>query len=101
MQQDAVGFLDQALAAAARGPFFPDPEFGTLFGMSRAEVAALVGTLSQVPPTRTQITGVGNAVNNLLGYPHGHDAQWSRWLTCTPDELESAFKAWKASIGGA
>jgi hypothetical protein len=21
-------------------------------------------------------------------------------LTCTPDELESAFKAWKASLGG-
>jgi hypothetical protein len=97
MGTDLRNPLDQALAAASAGPFFPDWEFETLFGMSRAEVSALVGTISHAPSTQQQRLGVGNAVNNLLGYPHGQEAQWSRWFTCTPGELELAYTTWRAS----
>ncbi len=97
MRRDLRNPLEQALAAAASGPFFPDWEFESLFGMSRTEVLALVGTISRAPLNHKQRTGVGNAVNNLLGYPHGQDAQWSSWFTCTPGELELAYRAWQAS----
>jgi len=97
MGQVSYKTLNEALAAAASGPFFPDWEFDTLFGMSRAELSALVGTISHSPPTSQQLIAVGNAVNNLLSYPHGQEAQWSLWLTCTSGELESAYANWRAS----
>ncbi len=89
--------LDQALAAAANGPFFPDWEFHALFGLSRSEVSALIGTAGDAPKSEQHRTVVGNAVNNLLGYPHEQESQWLHWLTCTPRELESAYNVWQAS----
>lgn len=35
--------IGECLRAAAYGPFFPDGEFDTLFGLSREQVAPMVG----------------------------------------------------------
>lgn len=39
------------LRAAVDGPFFPEWEFETLFGLPRAEVAALVAALPDIDDT--------------------------------------------------
>ncbi len=83
--------------AAARGPFFPDWEFGSLFGLERSEVVAIADALS--PSTRisgrAEVT-LHNAVNNLLGYPHQQAAAWGQWLSVTPSELQAVYSRWQA-----
>ncbi|SUS05868.1 conserved hypothetical protein [uncultured Defluviicoccus sp.] len=98
MVRDLSGPMNEALAAAARGPFFPDWEFETLFGLTRdevGEVAGQISTWSAASPKHR--VAVGSAVNNLLGYPHGRDADWAAWLSVTPEQLAAAYVAWQAS----
>ena len=88
---DAHAFLDDddleviagCLAATVNGPFFPEWEFHTLFGLVRSEVAEVAAAWPSLPrltpdwcasPEAFQRKAVNNAVNNLLGYPHGHHA---------------------------
>jgi hypothetical protein len=95
---DDTRVFKEALVAAAHGPFFPDWEFQTLFGLDRAEVERIAQTFSSA----TQLTGsvslaVNNALTNLLWYPHGQEACWSQWLSLTPGELEAVFRRWRTS----
>lgn len=51
----------ESLLAAARGPFFPDWEFHTLFGLERSEVESIAESFSPDTP----LTGdVALALNN-------------------------------------
>ncbi|MGN6729684.1 MAG: hypothetical protein ACTHJG_07620 [Rhodanobacteraceae bacterium] len=87
----------EALVAAARGPFFPDWEFQTLFGLERSEVARISEAFSSDTPLTGNISlAVANAVVNLLGYAHGQELAWSQWLSVTPSELEAAYQRWRA-----
>jgi len=38
---------------------------------------------------------INNAFNNLLGYPHGKDAEWGSWIDVPPKEVERIFRKWK------
>jgi hypothetical protein len=92
--------LKESLLAASRGPFFPDWEFGTLFGLQRAEVEAIAEAFSP----STTISGdvalaVHNAVNNLQGYPHQQEAAWHQWLSVTPSELKAVHNRIAGSLG--
>ena len=88
----------ESLVAAARGPFFPDWEFHTLFGLERDEVESIADSFS----SDTQLTGdvalaLNNAMGNLLGYPHGQEAAWAQWLSVTPAQLQVIFSRWRVS----
>ena len=66
-----VTMLGACLRAAADGPFFPDWEFETLFGLSRDEVrAAAEGWPANAARPEVEIA-VYNSLANLNGYPHG------------------------------
>src|SRR5271154_1760450 len=66
------GIVGQALRAAANGPFFPDWEFHTLFGLERDRVREIADAWpKQVAPPEEMTVAVNNSLNNLLGYPHG------------------------------
>ena len=88
----------EALAAAARGPFFPDWEFETLIGFERPSVDAAATSFSPTVPLSGDLAlMLNNCLVNLLGYPHGQDAAWAEWLSVTPQELEVIFSQWRAS----
>ena len=88
----------ESLVAAARGPFFPDWEFQTLFGLTRPEVAFIANTFSaDTPLTGDAALAINSSIGNLLGYPHGQEAVWSQWLSVTPAELQAIFSRWRAS----
>jgi hypothetical protein len=98
MTQELYKPLNEALAAAARGPFFPDWEFETLFGLTRAEVSALAGSIaSPFTSSQTQRLALADAVANLLGYPHGREADWAAWLSVSQRELEAVYSDWRAA----
>lgn len=88
----------ESLVAAARGPFFPDWEFHSLFGLDRVEVESIADSFSSATPLTGDVAvALNNAMGNLLGYPHGQEAVWSQWLSVTPAELQIIFSRWRAS----
>ena len=69
LSDDDVRILGECLRACVEGPFFPDWEFQTLFGLERSEVAEIA---QEWPHSRhvNSFIAVNNALANLLGYPH-------------------------------
>ena len=93
-----VQAFKESLVAAARGPFFPDWEFHSLFGLDRAEVDSIANAFSLATPLSGDVAlALHNSMGNLLGYPHGQEAAWSQWLSVTPAELRTIFSRWQAS----
>lgn len=98
MVKDLSSVFDQVLIATADGPFFPDREFATLFGRTKAEYRAAVGTLQAgAALNEEQHFLLHGALNNLLGYPHNQEASWSHWLSMPPEALDPLFVTLKAT----
>ena len=87
----------RCLRAAVHGPFFPDAEFETLFGMSRRDVAAIADTWPPDERHEDVRLAIQNALNNLLGYPHGRMDAWSAHLQTTVTDVERVFTKWLAA----
>jgi hypothetical protein len=84
------------LHAAANGPFFPDWEFHTLFGLHRHEVAQIVAALPDIDDSDELVSlTIHNAMGNLLGYPHGQAAAWRQFISVPEEEVERIFEKWK------
>jgi hypothetical protein len=84
--------LGQALRAAADGPFFPDWEFHTLFGLERVKFRAIAHAWPKPVASREEMTmAVNNSLHNLLGCPHGMDAEWSHWISVNRHQLNELF----------
>ena len=89
----------RCLRAVVEGPFFDDVELPTLFGLDRAAVAAVLDAWPA--PTGDRDLTVGNALNNLLGYPHGHrGADFERLVGASEAEVGAAFARWRAEAKG-
>ena len=41
------------------------------------------------------IRALNNAMNNLLGYPHGKHDAWTKYFDFTPEELRAVFVKWR------
>src|SRR4051794_25289381 len=86
----------ECLTAAASGPFFPDWEFQTLFGVSRSDVKAVADAWPNVnEETESVSLAINNSMNNLLGYPHGRVRDWSRYISVGPAEVGRIFRKWR------
>jgi hypothetical protein len=82
------------LQAAADGPFFPDWEFRTLFGCERNDIRAIVAAWPRVDDSDpTVAVAINNAIVNLIGYPHGHDAD----LPFERPEIERVLARWRSA----
>jgi hypothetical protein len=62
LSRQESNIVGEALRAAADGPFFPDWEFSTLFGLKREEVRRIANEwpLPTVPPEEVVRTGKGD-----------------------------------------
>src|SRR6266567_1234624 len=55
----------QCLQAAVDGPFFPDWEFGTIFGLERDEVRRVLRSWPEIDETdQNVVTAINNSFNN-------------------------------------
>src|SRR5215470_2601534 len=84
------------LRAAAEGPFFPDWEFSSLFGLSREELKTILASwpnLNEVD--ESVVLAINNSLNNLIGYPHGMHDHWSEFVPVSARELHQIFMKWK------
>lgn len=71
---DELAIVGQCVKAAASGPFFPDWEFSTLFGVTRPEAQAVAERFPNVDENDDGQEGcddswlvINNALVNLLG----------------------------------
>lgn len=84
--------VKQALRAATNGPFFPDWEFHTLFGLERSKFRAIAEAWPELAAPANEVAeAVNDPLNNLLGYPHDKEALWSRWISVNRPQLENLF----------
>jgi len=74
--------IKEVLRASADGPFFPDWEFQTLFGITREEVRLIADEwpLPNVAPDIV-VLAVNNSLNWLLSYPHRKHDLWQDWIS--------------------
>lgn len=80
----------QCLKAAAEGPFFPDWEFHTLFGLDRDEVRKIAASWPDIDGKPSDVRlAIHNSLVNLIGYPHGLDRQWAAFISASRVEAEA------------
>lgn len=84
--------IRQCLKAAVEGPFFPEWEFHTLMGLTRQEMAHVLDSWPAAADERTRDLAVINALNNLLGYPHGQAESLTRLVEADPAEIEAILR---------
>jgi hypothetical protein len=87
----------ECLRAAVEGPFFPEWEFGTLFGLSRDDVRRVPQSWPELNETDESVTlAINNAFNNLLAYPTPKKQEiWAQFISISDMELARLFDKWK------
>ncbi len=103
LNADELKVVGECLRAAAYGPFFPDWEFSTLFGMSRQEVQSVADRFPDVDEYddgpgegNDQWLAINNSFANLMHYPHGvSESKWSSYISVNQSELRSIFERWR------
>ena len=92
-EQRTVG---ECLKAAADGPFFPDWEFHTLFGVERMEVAKVVASWPFADASsRAVFLSVNGSMLHLMYYPHRKWESWDEFISVSPAEVERIYQKWR------
>jgi hypothetical protein len=97
-EQKLVG---ACLNAAAKGPFFDEWEFESLFGMTRSHLREVAGAWPEVDDTEEIVRlAINNSFTNLLGYPHRMDDNLLEWVGATREEINHVFEKWRSGSAG-
>ena len=98
LTKNQIKTIGECLRAAAYGPFFPDGEFDTIFGLSRSQVASVAAEWPIViENAEIANAAVGNSINNLLGYPIKVEKlqAWDEFISIDRKDLLEIFQDWK------
>ena len=90
-----VQTIAECLRAAVEGPFFPEWEFHTLFGLSRDQIRTFLTQWPHVPEGESLNLAVNNTLNNLLGYPHGCESAWAKYISVDPQAVAETLRRWR------
>lgn len=87
----------ECLRATVEGPFFPDWEFETLFGLERGEVRQILLSWPALNEADDSVVrAINNSFNNLLGYPLGIEREgWPKFISVSDAELSRIFDKWR------
>ncbi len=89
------------LKAAVEGPFFPDWEFRTLFGLEREEVASVLSAWPDTANEEKARLAANGAIENLLGYPHNASEEtWNTYIPVSEQALSEFFLRWRRPAHG-
>jgi hypothetical protein len=89
----------QCLLATVEGPFFPDWEFQTLFGLERAEIRSVLESWPELDDSHETVhLAINSSFGNLLGYPHRCESEWSRFISVSDKEVMRIFKLWQRDV---
>jgi hypothetical protein len=90
----------ECLAASVDGPFFPDWEFKTLFGLERFEVRRILSRWPYLDENdESVVLAINNSFANLLGYPTPNiEENWPKFISVSPRDLAIIFDKWKDRV---
>lgn len=92
LTEEQTSVVRRALCAAVDGPFFEEREFKTLFGLARDEVGKVLDEFPRVrSDEETVFLAISNALNNLLGYPHGMERKLRDDFDLDHEKLNNAL----------
>lgn len=84
--------VGECLLASEQEDFFPEWEFETLFGISRKQLSAVREKWPHVDIYQPDVgIAIIGALNHLLGYPHGQDVRWNRYISVGHDAVKSTL----------
>jgi hypothetical protein len=87
-----VALVGRCLEAAANGPFFPDWEFDTLFGLSRDQLRKVAGAWPQNATEPDTEIAVRSTFANLSGYPHHEPRLLEEVLSTSTERLQELWE---------
>ena len=91
LEPDDVSLIGACLDAVVKGPFFPDWEFGTLFGLSRDDVRAVAKAWPQNAAEPDTELAVRNTFANLFGYPHGQERELEEMVSASAERMREVW----------
>lgn len=92
-QQRLIG---ACLEAVIHGPYLDDDdEFHALMGVSRDEADEVSASWPVPAVSGLSFLTVNNALNNLLGYPHGQWRQLKRDIHGDEEDVAQALMTWR------
>jgi hypothetical protein len=96
LSADQHALVAKCLAAVVEGPYIDDDdEFDTVMGVSRDEAAETLAAWPEPARHGMSFRAVNNALNNLLGYPHGRWPELARDLGATENDVAHALMVWR------
>ncbi len=96
LSNDEKKVVFECLKAAAEGPFFPDREFHTLFGLERSEVAQILSDWPDIDDQDMKVRiAINNSMNNLIGYPHNCEKVWDDYISVSLLDVKKIFSKWR------
>lgn len=100
LTQRQIQIIGECLAAAAYGPFFPDGEFESVFGLSRAQVAEIADQWPVAIGSQENLDlAIHASFNNLTGYPikKVNMEHWEDYISTDREGLINVFNTWRAT----
>jgi hypothetical protein len=84
------------LKCVASGSVIPhDSEFQTIFGIEVSELTTIVEAWPNVDDSNDVVNlAINNSMVNLLGYPHGRDHEWEKYMPILLSEIARIFDKW-------
>lgn len=89
--------IRECLRATVEGPFYPDWEFGTIFGLERDDVKRILMAWPEVNEADEYVVqAINNSLNNILGYPaRNKEEMWPKFISVTPAAVATILDKWK------
>ncbi len=76
-----------------------DREFQTLIGVTATSFKKLANAAPIIDDSKPKIRlAINNAMNNLLGYPHGYHEKWAEVMPTPLAEIERVFTKWRIGL---
>jgi hypothetical protein len=96
LSADQHALVAKCLAAVVDGPYIDDDdEFHTVMGVRRQEATQTLAAWPEAAAHGMSFVAVNNALNNLLGYPHGRWHELAREIGAGKRDLAMALMAWR------
>lgn len=102
LSENEIAIVGKCLKAAIYGSFFDEQEFQTLFGVTREEARVVADNFPNVDELDSEPYGnddswlvINNTFANLIGYPHGMEAELYNQISVKPDQLQEIFDKWR------
>ena len=90
LTEEEKSIVRECLVASLEGPFFPDWEFHTIFGITREELKKVISAWPNIDLKNKAVDlAIHNSLNNLIGYPHGKENEWSKYISKSLNDIKA------------